>query len=91
MQIIIDISKEDYDSLKNQVLTIQDMFETVDGRIKQAIISGITFPEGITNGKAIKMICPNAWDESNHAFNCIEVTISFDEWIAPFKGLKGER
>lgn len=46
MKVVIDITDEDYYNLMGQTMTIDEMYNTLDGRIKTAIVRGTIIPEG---------------------------------------------
>lgn len=46
MELVINISEEDYKAVSNKVMTIEEMFETVDGRVIRAIVKGRPLPKG---------------------------------------------
>ena len=40
MKIEIEISEEDYKSIESTVMTIEEMYETLDGRLYRAVVNG---------------------------------------------------
>ena len=46
IELVIKISEEDYKAVSNKVMTIEEMFETVYGRVICAIAKGTPLPKG---------------------------------------------
>ena len=40
MKIEIEISEEDYKRIESTVMTIEEMYETLDGRLYRAVVNG---------------------------------------------------
>ena len=40
MKFTIEISEEDYEAVRDTVMTVEEMYETVQGRIYRAIVDG---------------------------------------------------
>ena len=46
MEIVINISEEDFKSVENKIFTVGEMSETTQGRIYCAIVNGKPLPKG---------------------------------------------
>lgn len=46
MELVINISEEDYKAIGNKIMTIEEMFETANGRMIRAIVKGTPLPKG---------------------------------------------
>lgn len=45
MQIVIDISEKDFKAVQKTVFTIDEMYETLNGRVYCAVAGGIVLPK----------------------------------------------
>ena len=89
MQIVIDITKMVYKSIK-------DNHDGWNNYICTAIRNGTVFPDNPTNGDMIKVLFPNAeikiheqWDGQNIVavrMNDVQIVVnSLDWWNAPYR------
>ena len=46
MQVVIDISEEDYNTIEKTVMSVEEMCETVKGRVYCAVTKGVLLPKG---------------------------------------------
>lgn len=50
MKILIEVDEQDYKKLQRTEMTIEDMFNTTQGRIYGAVVSGeVQYEDGYTN------------------------------------------
>lgn len=94
MQLVINISEEEYNCIKKQVA------EGIDNPLKVYIANGTPIPKGVTNGDMIKAMFPNAKIErglygiDGMSLICLnlgtrhdvhEMSFVEDWWNAPYK------
>ena len=70
MKLLIEISKEDFDSINKTEMTVKDLYETVQGRVYRAIVNGVYANK--ENKKEIKKIKNNKCEGCSYNQRCTD-------------------